>query len=171
MRGSASPPGRHRQPLGRHLCTPPRLPAPAPLQARTLVPTIPFIQEAALQGARQGVFLGLLAPGVTTGMLQMSRVRRGLDAAERMYQQVRARAGDSGSGAGWWGRGVSHPPGLNLASCELPLLLLLPLLSLQVQAARDWTMRNRQAFQRQADTLHGQAAAKQAEAQAVRSVA
>lgn len=45
---------------------------PLLLQARTIIPTIPFIQEASLSGARRGVFLGLLAPGVATGVLQAS---------------------------------------------------------------------------------------------------
>ena len=66
---------------------PPR-PAPPSPQARDLIPSIPYIQAASLSAARGGVFVSLLAPSVTTGVIQMSRVRRGLDAVERMYQQA-----------------------------------------------------------------------------------
>lgn len=40
-------------------------------QARAVLPTIPFIQEALVSGARRGVFVRVLAPGVMTGMLQV----------------------------------------------------------------------------------------------------
>lgn len=57
-------------------------------QARRVVPNMPAVDTAALDSARRGIFLNVLAPGVLGGAMQMSAVGRSKSTVELMAGQV-----------------------------------------------------------------------------------
>jgi hypothetical protein len=57
-------------------------------RARQVLPTLPWVNEGALNSAKQGVFISMLAPGFGGNMMQQVMIRKSMESVGQMQKEV-----------------------------------------------------------------------------------